>query len=138
MSFVELIEPIDVEIEQIDKDETPFSDGVSGRREHLGTIARKAKVTVQAQVVFGNTQQQTKFSQLGPDEQAGGYILLRYEDLANQGITLQRGDKIVKLGTLDRELYLLHSSGDSAAHYNSIGSFTLVKMFFGDRNPVGG
>jgi len=137
MSFVELIEPINVEIEQIDKDETPYSDGVSGRRENYGSVTRKPKVTIQAQVVFGNTEQQTKFSQLGPDEQAGGYILIRYEDMTNLGVVFKRGDKIVKLGQLERELFILHSSGDSAAHYNSIGGFTLVKLFFGDRNPVG-
>lgn len=133
----DLIEPVLVEIEQINKTTTVASGGISGRHEHMGNIQRDTKFTIQAQISFGNTEQQTKFSQLGPDEQAGGYLVLRIIDLENLGKTLKRGDKIVKMGNRDVELFLLHSDGDPAAHFSSIGGFTLVRMFFGDRNPVG-
>ena len=133
----ELIEPINVEIEQIDKTTTVASTGVSGRREFVGNIQRKTKIVLSAQVAFSNTDMITKFNQIGPDEQAKGYLVLRFIDLANKGVTLQKGDKIIKLGQLDVEYYLLHGTGDPAAHFSSISGFTLFRMFFGDRNPVG-
>ncbi len=132
----ELIEPIDVIIEQIDKAATPYSSGLAGRREHMGNVQRKTAITLPAQVAFGDVAMKTKFTQLGPDEQAKGYMVLRFIDLSNKGVTLKRGDKIIKLGQLDVEYFLLHSQGDPAAHFSSIG-FSLLRMFFGDRNPVG-
>jgi len=133
----DLIESVPVEIEQIDKSATLFSSGVSGRSELLNNVVRKAKVTLPAQIVFGDSDQMSKFSRLGPDEQVKGYLVLRYIDLTNAGVVLARGDKIVKLGQLTTQLFLLHSSGDPAAHFSSIGGFTLFRMFFGDRTPVG-
>ncbi len=134
----ELIESIPIEIEQIDKDATAFSGGVDGRHETYGNVQRKVKFEIPAQVVFGNTEQITKFnSMLGPKEQARGYLVLRFIDLENLGKKLKRGDKITKIGNLDGEYFLLHTTGDPAAHFDSIGGFTLFRMFFGDRNPVG-
>ncbi len=133
----DLIEPIDVQIKQLDKTITPASSGVSGRREFMGSRVRFATVTLPAQIIHGNTFQRTEFSQLGPDEQAKGYLVLRFADLDAQGINLKRGDKIIKMGQLNVELFILHSSGDPAAHFSSIGGFTLLRVFFGDRNPVG-
>lgn len=132
-----LIEQINVVVEQIDKSTTPFSGGVAGRREHMGNIQRKVAVTLSAQVAFGNVNMRTEFNtQLGPDEQAKGYMVLEFAELTAKGIVLKRGDKIIKLGQLDVAYFLLHSTGDPAAHFSSIG-FSLVRMFFGDRNPVG-
>lgn len=134
----ELIEPILIEIEPLDKAATPASTGLSGRREFVGHRARKSTVTINAQVAFGNVSMKTEFnSQLGPDEQASGYCVLRFADMAAKNFKFKRGDKITKLGQLDVEYYVLHSDGDPAAHFSSIGGFTLVRMFFGDRNPVG-
>lgn len=136
----DLIEPIPVEIQPLDKANTPASTGVAGRREFSGTRKRKTTVILQAQVVFGDRDIKTKFTQLGPDEQIKGYILVRFKDLKDKGLVLKRGDKITKLGQLNVELFLTHGQGDPAAHFTSIGSggeFTLVRAPFGDRNPVG-
>lgn len=134
---MDLIEPIAVEIEQIDKDATQYSTGPSGRREPVNQVKRKAKITMEAQVVFGDRDQRGIATNLGTDEQVKGYILVRYSDLQAQGVTLQRGDRIVKLGQLPQELYLMHSQGDPAAHFTGIAGFTLVKFHFMDRKPVG-
>ena len=134
MGQPQLIEPIKVEIEQIDKDNTPYSTGVNGMNEHINHIAKKTKFEIDAQVVFGNTEQKTEFSQLGAKENVKGYMVLRYIDLQNLGKTLERGDRITKLGQFNVKYFLLHSTGDSAAHYSSL-DFTLVRMFFDDRNP---
>jgi hypothetical protein len=138
----ELIESIDVEIEQIDKINTPYSDGVAGRRENYNHVVRKTKITLPAQVVFGKTPSDeaiTLFkSQLGPDEAIRGYMIMRFQDLADKGVALKRGDKIVKMGQLVVDLYVSHSTNDPAAHFSSIGGFTLLRVFFNDRNVVGG
>lgn len=133
----DLIEAIDVVIEQIDKDSTPFPSGMSGRKFPVNHVERKTQVTLPAQVVHGDRDQKGNFSQLGADEERKGYIVVRYEDLTDQGVELERGDKIIKMGQFDVELFLTHSTGDPAAHFTGIGGFTLVRMPFQDRDPVG-
>jgi len=137
MSNVKLIEPIDIVIERIDHMETTYSTGPSGRRYPQNYVARKTEISLPAQVVFGDNEQVPNHTQLGTDEKIRGYCVLRYEDVNSKGIELVRGDKVIKVGLLNTDLYFLHSQGDPAAHYSSIGTFTLFRMFFGDRNPVG-
>ena len=137
----ELIEPVDVTIKLIDKAATPMSGGVSGKREHMNYVNREKQVILPAQIVHADLGMKVKFSQLGADEQAKGYLVLRYIDIEAAGVELKRGHKIIKIGIsgkkeLDVEYYLLHSVGDPAAHFSSVG-FTLVRAFFGDRKPVG-
>ena len=134
-----LIQPIPVEISQINKSRTISSGGVSGRHETFGNVQRDVKFIIQAQVAFGNVEQVTLFnSMLGASERAGGYLVLRFVDLKNLGKTLNRGDKILKIGDITCDYFLLHSKGDPAAHFSAIGGFTLFRMFFGDRNPIKG
>ncbi len=136
-----LIEPIEVTIEPIDKTNTQFSGGVNGKREPMNHIARSTAVILNAQVAFGKTMSDEQITQfktaLGPDETIRGYMIFLFKDLKDKGITLKRGDKVTKMGQLDVDLYLSHGTNDPAAHLSAIG-FTLVKVFFNDRNPVGG
>lgn len=133
---IRLIQPVDVTISQIDKQSTIYSKGVTGRREAKNIIIRRDPITLTAQVAYGNSDQKTDFSQLGPDEQVKGYCLFKFSDLEKLSNPLQRGDKIIKIAQLDQNLFILHSLGDPAAQFTSIG-FGIVRMFFGDRNPVG-
>lgn len=134
LSDVELIEPVKVEIKQINKQQTPYANSVTGRRETQNFIARDSSILIDAQVSFGNTENMPMYSQMGTEEQAKGYILVRYADISS--VQLKRGDKITKLGQLDVNYFLLHSNGDPAAHFKSINGFTLVKLFFSDREPT--
>jgi len=133
----ELIEPIVVTIQQFDEANTVTSAGLSGRHELLNVRAELPPFTLPAQVAFGDNSMKPEFQQIGVDEQAAGYLVLRFIDVQNAGVTLKRGDKITKLGQLDVEYYLLHTLGDPAAHFSSQGGFTLFRMFFADRNPAG-
>lgn len=135
MPINKLIQSVPVVFEQIDKENTQWSGGVSGRREHYNNVVRKTKVTVQAQIVHGNTQQVSEWQQMGVGEHVKGYLVMRLKDI--DSLNLQRGDKIVKLAQLDVEYYLIHSKGDPAAHFPSLGGFTLVRHFFADREPTG-
>jgi len=141
---VTLIEPMDVTIEQIDKTQTPppsgtIPGGIDGRKWPNNHVPRKTKIILEAQVVFGNVDQDGNHTQMGTDEQRKGYIVVRFQDLKDKGISLQRGDKITKLKSIqseqDVELFLLHSSGDLAAHVG--GAFALTRIEFQDREPEG-
>ena len=134
---MDLIEPIDVTIEQIDKVNTPYPSGPNGIPEIPNYTVRKTAITLPAQVVFGDRDQIPHPTPLGTDEKILGYMVLKYDDLNNSGITLKRGDKVIKMGQIETEVYLSHSQGDPAAHFSGIGGFTLVRMFFVDRNPIG-
>ena len=134
----ELIEPIKVTIKQLDKAKTVMSGGVNGMREVVNAPVLSAPIMLDAQVAFGDSEQLGIMSSLGTEEQVKGYMVLRYADLDALTTKLQRGDRISKLGQLDVEYYLLHGQGDPAAHFSSIGGFTLTRMFFSDRNPNGG
>ena len=119
---VTLIEPMEVTIEQIDKTSTPPTapTGVTGRKWPQGHVPRKTEIVLEAQVVFGDRDQKGNHTQMGTDEEQKGYILVRFEDMKNKNVKLQRGDKITKLvtksGVIDVELFLIHSSGDFSAH----------------------
>lgn len=134
----ELIEPIEVVIKQLDKVKTVQNGGVNGMREIVNAPILSPDIKIQAQVAFGDSEQLGIMSQLGTEEQVKGYMVLRYADIASLAVKLQRGDRVTKLGQLDVEYYLLHGQGDPAAHFSSIGGFTLTRMFFSDRNPNGG
>lgn len=133
----ELIEPIPVLIELIDKTKTPFSTGVSGKSEIINHVVR-SQLTVMAQVVFGNTDEISRSTQMGTDEQIKGYLVLRLRDMELAGKEIKRGDRIVKLKnlTLKTPLYFVHSVGDLFAQFTSIG-MTLTRLAFTDREPVG-
>lgn len=135
----ELISPMTIEIEQIDKDNTPFPSGPSGRKFPVNNTVRSSAFQIPAQVVFGDRDQKGNHTQLGTDEQKKGYVVLDYNDLKNLGKELKRGDRITKLITkqrvLDVELYFTTGLGDPAAHFD--GEFNLVRMMFSDRDPVG-
>jgi len=138
----ELIEPINLEIESIDKGETTYSIGPGGRREPINNIVRTLFV-IPAQVVFGNTEQVQHSSQLGTDEEASGYIIIRPKDLTDLGKTIKRGDRIIKFidsnggeRVLSNPLYFVHSAGDLSSHFSGSG-FSFIRALFTDRNPIG-
>ena len=138
----ELIEPIKVVVEQIDKTATPFSTGVSGRRETQNFVKR-IEQTFNAQVVFGNDDQKQHSTQLGVDEEAAGYCIFLESELEDLGKRPVRGDRIVKfIGQNGKEkipstkLYFNHSGGDLGGHFSN-GGFGFVRLFFMDRDPVG-
>lgn len=137
---LELIEPMSIEIEQKDVDNTPFPSGISGRKFPVNHKAWKAPFRINAQVAFGERDMKGNHTQLGTGEIVKGYIIVLYKDLLADSIDLKRGDRITKLITkqeeLDVELYFVTSLGDPSAHVD--GQFGLKRIMFEDREPVGG
>ena len=131
-----LIEPVTLLIESINKVQTPFSAGVMGRRETVNNVARE-QFSINAQIVFASEQMSQKTLQ-GSDEQAKGYALFRRQDLKDLGRNISKGDRIIKIQgeDLSQILYFVHSVGDLSSHFTSV-SFSYVRIFFTDRDPVG-
>jgi hypothetical protein len=132
-----LIEPIDVKIEQIDKTILRPDRGPGNIPDSPLPVPRKTTITLKAQIVFIDSSIEQNHTQIGTDEQARGYLVVRFIDLSSQNITLKRGDKIIQVGNRPCEFYLVHSFNDSAAHFSSESSFTLLRVPFMDRNPIG-
>lgn len=142
LDFPDLIEPVTVTVEPIDKAATPYSTGVSGRREIVNNVVRTT-FDIPAQVVFGNVDQDQKASQLGTDEESRGYLIVRPKDLKDRGVTIKRGDRITQFTSddgvvtvLPDPLYFQHSVNDLGAHFANSG-FSFTRALFTDRNPLG-
>ena len=133
----DLIESVPILIETINKSQTPYSTGVSGKREIINHVVRD-QFTVNAQVVFADLFQGMESSQLGPSETAKGYVILRRKDLFDIGKQVNRGDRITQIRgeVLKQLLYFVHSVGDLSSHFSDTG-FAFVRIYFSDREPVG-
>ena len=133
----DLIEPVELVVESISKTQTPYSTGISGKREIINHVVRE-KFTIPAQVVFANLDQDKQVSQLGASEKAKGYVILRRKDLSTAGKQINRGDRIIQIHgePLKQLLYFIHSVGDLSSHFSNTG-FAFVRVFFTDREPVG-
>jgi len=125
----DLIHPIPVEIEQIDKGKTAYDDDA---REAVRTIGRSVVQKLEAQVSWSVKDEPIPGKQ-GISEEARGYLLFRRNDLIGKSIIINRGDKIIKIGHDDVELFILGRT--PAGHYPDQGGATLLQAYFGDRNP---
>lgn len=138
---VDLIEPIDVTIQQLDKSETQIGSGIDGIT-HIQNAPVRTSIVVSAQIAYVDALQKLDPTALGFDEEVAGYLVLRTKDLKTLTQEIRRGDKITTLGKvgsgneLTVEYYLLHKIGDRASHFTAIGGFTLTRLFFADRVPT--
>jgi hypothetical protein len=130
MPIPNLIHPLSIQIQKQDTDETDYDDDF---REPVQQTKRASTVTVDGQVKWGSHKSYSS-NRRGPQESSDGYILFRYVDLNDAGITLEREDKIIKIGNLDVNVYI--NSLLPEGHYPDQGGYTLVKAFFVDRQPA--
>lgn len=130
-----LIHPIVVWLRQIDRARTAVMDDVL--KEPIGQARRKLKpIRLVAQMSIGDTDRPRQ-SEGGVVEESAGYLLFRTSDLRRAKITIDRGDRIVKIGDppnqRDADLYILKLQW--RGHYQDQGGPTLLKAFFEDRHP---
>jgi hypothetical protein len=138
MPPVRLLHPVPVFIRRINKAGTPVMD--HRLREPVGQVAREATpIELRAQVFVGPTDSPTE-SELNVTEHSSGYLLFRTSELRAASVTLQRGDKVVKIGYGDdsRDVAYYLTSHDFLGHYPSAGGPTLLKFYFSDRHPAQG
>lgn len=129
MSIPNLLDPVPVEIRQIDRG-TTFED--PDAREPIQQAARKNVVIVQGQAKWG-AQLQRGHERGGSTEGSAGYVLFRIIDLNAKSITLGQNDRFSKIGNIDTDVYIERL--EFTAHYADQGGPTLVKAHFRDRQP---
>lgn len=129
MTIPNLLHPVPCRIEQLDAAETIFDEDM---RAPVQQAAREVVVQVQGQISW---ESEMKFepSSGGPKERADGYVLFRFIDLNALSITLRQGDRFVKLGNIETDLYL--AALEPTGHWPDQGGATMVKAHFTDRQP---
>lgn len=141
MTIPNLINPIFVEIKQIDETKTVYNNR---KREPANRVKRSTSFKIQSQIFFGKQEYVDSAQKGQASEQnlagavliAEGYIIVRSLDLQVQGKTLSPGDKLVSYGNIGQEKqceYYLIGKKD-AAHYSDQGNCTLERWYFADRN----
>lgn len=141
MTLPNLRNPVDTEIKPLDKSKTKYNNR---RRENVNIIRRSPTITIKSQIVYFRSS--TAASQDNPNwegaqniglggvvEESDGYIVVRFKDLTALGYDPKRGDKISKLAQLDVDYFV--TGKRPGAHYPDQGGFTLLQIFFRDRNP---
>ncbi len=144
MVLPNLLNPVVSTIDRIDRTETQWD---SIMRENINIIRRRPSFDIDAQIVYRKVFVKGSLDASDLDGPMGvglggaipnsdGYILVRVHDLALKGLTIndiERGDRITKLAQLDVDYYVVGKR--PAAQYSDQGGFTLVAVFFEDRNP---
>jgi len=129
MVLPNLLHPVPIEIEQINRSGTIQDDDY---REPIQQVSRNARVTIPGQVKW-NSDERLNPTKAGAEDESQGYVLFRYTDLNRLGVTLQQGNRIVKMGTVDVDVYIIQLRPE--AHYPDLGGPGTVKAFFRDRFP---
>jgi hypothetical protein len=129
MTYPNLLHPVPVEIDQVDRGTTIYDHDA---REPIQQAARKSRVVVQGQVKW-EEQYAEGHTRSGTVEGALGYVLFRQVDLDAQSVVLQRGDRFGKIGTRATDVYV--TSLRPVGHYPAYAGHTMLKAFFSDRQP---
>lgn len=129
MPVPRLIHPVPVTVQQIDTGATIYDDDA---REPIQQAARPVSKTLNGQVKW-QSQFSGESTRGGTVEGASGYVLFRQVDLDANALVLQDEDRISRIGTRDTDVYI--SQLRPVGHYPDQGGHTMIKAFFGDRQP---
>jgi hypothetical protein len=132
-----LLHPVPVLIRQIDRKFTSRWD--DNLHEPIGQVRRKDRrkeTEVRAQVKIGGTDT-PQASEGGVVEKSDGYLLFLTSDLKKAHLTINRGDRVVKIGngSNGREVDLYITQFEWRGHYPGAQGPTLLKAHFEDRAP---
>lgn len=125
-----LIHPINIEIEQISREET-FYDPFT--REPIQQAVRKETMVVPGQPRIRSGDELNMESRGGDRPASDGYVLFRKVDLDAKGVTLGINDRITKIGHLAQELYI--NRLEWVGQYQEFNGPSLVKAWYVDRRP---
>lgn len=129
MPLPRLLHPINVTVQQIDRAATIYDEET---REPVQVVERKVDKIVPGQILWGK-EKALAATAGGAEEQSEGYVLFRYIDLSAQSITLQQNDRIVKMGHLDTDVYVVKLQ--PMGHYADQNGPALVRAYFASRQP---
>ena len=125
-----LIHPVPVIIRQGNKPASSFRDDA---REPVRKLVRTADRTLSAQIKWRRTDDPSA-DFTGVTENSIGYLLFKWKDLDAAGVTIRRGDKVIKIDRIEYELFITQLM--PAGHYPDQNGSTLLKAFFADREPT--
>lgn len=129
MPVPNLIHPISVVVQREDKTSTFVDDDF---REPVQQAARKTEFTIKGQLLWNyDNKINPQFG--GSREDSDGYVLFRYVDLEAIGEEIKRGDRFVKLGKIDTDVYVTEVV--PMGHWQDQSGATIVRAYFKDRQP---
>lgn len=123
-----IIHAIPIEIEPIDKTETQIDPDT---REPYRTVARKDKLYLEGQIRY-DREDRADWGKGGRADSTGGHLVFLKSYIDDLNIKFSVGDKIVKVGGIDKELYVTGTR--HGAHYPDEGGPTLYLIDFEDRS----
>lgn len=127
MPVPNLLKPSVLVVESIDKANTIYD------RRTREPIGDSQYITYSIKAQRTNVHRQVpQFEQIGVNEQIRGWFLVRTRDLRRVGWTPRRGDRIIKFGNWDEEVYIVNT--EPQGHYR-LGP-TLMRLYFSDRRPA--
>lgn len=129
MPLPNLLHPVKVTLQQIDREQTIYDEET---REPIQRVERKTDKTVNGQVRWG-AEKALKPTEGGAQEDSEGYVLFRYVDLKKNNIKLDLNDRIIKIGWQEHDLYITKLL--PLAHYMDQNGATLVRAYFMSRQP---
>ena len=124
-----LIHPVTVQIEQIQKGSTFFDEDA---REPIQEAARSAVIEVLGQPRWTSSEE-LSVKRGGVVEGAAGYVLFRKVDLDAASVTLQINDRFKKIGNVDTDYYVIKIQ--PTANYDDQGGPAMFRAWFADRLP---
>lgn len=130
MPVPNLIHPIPVTIEPIEAAAAVWD---AEAREPLHGARSTSSFVINAQISW-DLERNPRDHPAGVAEESTGYILVRYVDMDAQSVSIKRGDRITKIGARAMDLYVTGTK--PRAHWPDQGGPTLVRFYFGDRQPV--
>jgi hypothetical protein len=124
-----LIHPVPVTIRQLNKAGTLMDNDF---REPVQQAVHVSDKTLSGQISW-SVKDAMAFTRGGVQESSDGYVLFRSIDLEAASIVLHDNDRIIKLGNIDVDLYIVRLK--PCGHYPDATGATMVKAYFADRQP---
>lgn len=135
MPPVRLLHPIQVLLRKAEPSRTAAQDPVL--KEPIGQVRRNRKpIRLLAQISDGKTNDPVATAG-GVNEDSDGYLLFRTQDLRREGVTVERGDRVVQIGSdenaKDVDYYITKLK--YMGHYPNHKGPSLVRAYYADRQP---
>lgn len=129
MVLPNLLHPVPCDVEPLNRVATIQDDDY---REPVQNSERGPLTTVPGQIKWGHDEKLMP-TKPGAEQKSDGYVLFRLRDLSAQGLTIKQNDRIVRMGTISTDVYVVMLRYEG--HYPDQGGPSLVKAFFKDRTP---
>jgi hypothetical protein len=127
--YPRLLHPVPVELRKLNRAQTAWDKKA---REPIGHAVRDVAVVLEAQVRYNRIEQPTADFE-GVLRDSKGMLLFRFCDLEAIPITIERGDKVSKIGNRACDFFVSHF--EDAGHLQDYGGATLLAVWFVDRTP---